>query len=125
MVGEDGVAHVSASVGLNEWPGMVLLGTDAAGSEHQAVWNPLGAEIHIVLRYHGRSAVAGGPIFLTDPTTGMLNEITAKEKAAFFILGRQLNRMLGNCSSVYSEPASNCGDAQLAVFSPPGRHGDR
>jgi hypothetical protein len=119
MVGDDGVAHVSTSVENNEWPGMVLLGTDAAGTDHQAVWNPLGAEVHIVLRYHGPVAQPGGPIYIKDPATGMLNDITMEEKDSFFLLGRQLNRMLGNCSPVFGEPASNCDDAQLAVFAPP------
>lgn len=118
IVGEDGKAHISTSVDVNNWPGMVLLGADVAGTEKQAVWNPEDAEIHIVLRYHGREAAATGPIFLRNDD-GSLKDISPEEEDAFFLLGRQLNRMLGNCSPIYSESPANCEDAQLAIFASP------
>lgn len=118
LVGDDGKVHISTSVDVNEWPGMVLLGADVEGTDHQAVWNPLGAEVHIVLRYHSDAAQAEGPIFLWD-STRTLNDLTQEELDAFELLGRQLNRFLGNCSPAFGEAASNCEDLQLAVFGPP------
>lgn len=122
IVGEDGVAHVSTSVEVNEWPGMVLLGVDARDTDHQAVWNTMGAEVHIVLRYHGPAAAAQGPFFLFDPDTGLPSEISEEEKSAYFDLGRQLNRVLGKCSPFppFEEDPAICTDDQLAVF--PAKH---
>lgn len=117
LVGEDGIAHVSTSIENNQWPGMVLLGTDVLGTDREGVWNPMSAEIHIVLRYHGKAVAAKGPFLFRDPLTGIINDVTEEENDAFITLGRQLNRVLGNCSPVYSEAAGNCEDLQMAVFS--------
>lgn len=118
IVGDDGIIHVSTSVDKNEWPGMVVLGADARDSARQAAWNMHGSEVHVVLRYHGPAAAPKEPVFLIDLATGMMNGLTEKERNIDFLLGRQLNHMLGNCSPEFSESAKNCEDSQLAVFSP-------
>ena len=121
IVGDDGRVHVSTSLIENEWPGMVLLGGDAVGTDKQAVNNLLGAEIHVVLRYHGEAIQPEAPFFAIDPSTGLPSEITDAESAAYVGIGRQLFRVNGNCAAYppYNEDASICSDDQLAVFSSP------
>lgn len=118
MVGEDGKAHVSATLDKSTWPGMVLLGADNMNNDKKGVWNMLGSELHVILRYHGPSAAPQGPFVFINPETGRPNPLSDNEKEAYELLGRQLYRVAGNCNPGFGEAPGNCEDQQLAVFPP-------
>jgi len=92
IVGPDRMGHFSGSIGmgLDGAPGQVPIG--------EGLSNPLGAEVHIVVRYHGRSMFG-------DPTA----------------LGEQLTTLGGNCDSISlgTDPDGfSCYDPQLAIHNP-------
>jgi len=89
IVGPDRMGHFSGSIGmgLDGAPGQVPIG--------EGLSNPMGAEIHIVVRYHGRAK-------FDDPTA----------------LGEQITTLGGNCDeiSLGTDPDGfSCYDPQLAI----------
>ena len=95
IVGPDRMGHLSASlaVGADAAPGQLLFG--------EGVTNPMGAEVHLIVRYHG-------PANWGDATA----------------LVEQLSTFQGGCTpdsslGVGTDPAAfGCFDAQVAVHQP-------
>lgn len=92
IVGPDRMGHFSGSlgIGLDGAPGQVPFG--------EGLTNPMGGEIHIIVRYHGRAR-------FDDPTA----------------LGEQITTLGGNCDTISlgTDPDGfSCYDPQLAIHSP-------
>ena len=126
IVGPDGVGHVSAEVGVREWPGFVILGADRSGDQI-GITDPFGSELQIVLRTHGKALLPDEPVFMfedstqPDPVSGMpaLRLPTQAETEAYAQIGRQYTRLLGGCFPPLDGDRFNlCADNQLAFFPP-------
>ncbi len=92
IVGPDRMGHFSGSIGmgLDGAPGQVPIG--------EGLSNPLGAEVHIVVRYHGRA---------------MFGDATA--------LGEQISTLGGSCDTISlgTDPDGfSCYDPQVAIHNP-------